>query len=67
MATNNGPKEMPRASGDLPPAVPPMPSVQPHQLYRGTPYILLEDLPHSVGWQDYRNRRVLAVLAYLGR
>jgi hypothetical protein len=31
-----------------------MPSVPPDQLYRGTPFILVDGLRHSVGWQDGR-------------
>jgi hypothetical protein len=31
-----------------------MPSVPRDQLYRGTPYLLMEGLRHSLGWQDVR-------------
>jgi hypothetical protein len=54
VATNNGPRETPHASGDLPSSAPAMPSVPPDQIYRGTPYVLVEGLRHSLGWQDVR-------------
>lgn len=54
MATNDDPQDTPHAGTDLPPSVPAMPSVPPDQLYRGTPYLLLEGLRHSLGWQDVR-------------
>jgi hypothetical protein len=54
MATNNGPQEAPRASDDQLASAPSMPSVPPHQLYRGTPFILVDGLRHSLGWQDVR-------------
>jgi hypothetical protein len=31
-----------------------MPTVPPDDLYRGAPYLLLQGLRHSVGWQDVR-------------
>jgi hypothetical protein len=54
VATNNGPHEAPRASAGQLASVPPVPSVPSHQLYRGTPFLLLEGPRHSIGWQDAR-------------
>jgi hypothetical protein len=54
VATNNGPQETPRATGDLLPALPSMPTVAPDDVYRGAPYVLLQGLRHCVGWQDTR-------------
>jgi hypothetical protein len=54
VATNNGSQETPRATGDLLPSVPSMPTVAPDNVYRGAPYILLQGLRHCVGWQDAR-------------
>ena len=52
---NNGPQERPQVSGDQPASTPAMPTVPPEQLYRGTPYLVLDGgLRHSLGWQDYR-------------
>jgi hypothetical protein len=51
---NNGPQEAPRASGDQLAPVPSMPNVPPHQLYRGTPFTVVDGLRHSIGWQDVR-------------
>jgi hypothetical protein len=54
VATSSGPRGTPQADGDQLPSVPAMPSVAPHQLYRGTPYIVLDGPRHSAGWQDDR-------------
>jgi hypothetical protein len=54
VATNNVPQGAPEASDGQPASVPTMPSVPRHQLYRGTPFILVEGHRHSVGWQDVR-------------
>jgi hypothetical protein len=53
VATNNGPQEPPHGSAG-PLAVPAMPVVPPHQLYRGAPVVLVDGQRHSVGWQEVR-------------
>ena len=54
MATNSGPQETPRPDGDQQASIPAMPRVAPGQLYRGAPFMLLDDARHSIGWQDVR-------------
>jgi hypothetical protein len=54
VATSSGPQDAPQAGGDQLASVPPMPSVPSHQLYRSTPFVMVEGRRHSVGWQDAR-------------
>jgi len=48
-------------------SIPAMPSVEPDQLYRGSPYLLVDyAVHHSIGWQDHRKAGPSLVVVRLG-
>jgi hypothetical protein len=67
VVSHNGSQEAPQGSAGLPP-VPAMPGVPRETLYRGRPYLLLEqDLRHSLGWRHDRKAGPSFVVARLSR
>lgn len=66
--SHHGSQEAPQAGASPLPPAPAMPIVPGHELYRGTPRLVLEsDLRHSVGWQVDRKAGPSFVVARLSR
>src|SRR5262249_52365088 len=67
VVSHNGSQEAPQGGAGLPP-VPAMPSVPSEPVYRGRPYLLLEeDVRHSLGWRHDRKAGPSFVVARLSR
>lgn len=68
MVSNNGSQEAPQVSAGPLLSAPAMPSVPREPVYRGRPYLLLEeDVRHSLGWRHDRKAGPSFVVARLSR